>query len=159
MPETIALRYSVDCRLYLHKCSYRVIHYSHKRRETMARPLSQDLRERIINAYLEPDATLKSVAFRFQVGTATVTRMAAKHRKGESLLPKKMPGRTRKAIIGEELKVLRDLVMEFSDYSGQELAWKLQEITGNTYHRATINRRLVEMGFSVKKKHSLRKRG
>ncbi len=125
----------------------------------MARPLSQDLRERIINAYLEPDATLKSVAFRFQVGTATVTRMAAKHRKGESLLPKKMPGRTRKAIIGEELKVLRDLVMEFSDYSGQELAWKLQEITGNTYHRATINRRLVEMGFSVKKKHSLRKRG
>jgi transposase len=117
----------------------------------MARPLSQDLRERIINAYLEPGATLKSVTSRFQVGTATVTRMAAKHRKGESLLPKKMPGRTRKAIIGEELKLLRNLVMEFSDYSGQELAWELQERTGNGYHRATINRRLVEMGFSVKK--------
>ena len=54
----------------------------------MARPLSQDLRQRIINAYLEPGAILKSVASRFQVGTATVTRMAAKHRKGVFGSPK-----------------------------------------------------------------------
>ena len=117
----------------------------------MPKALSMDLRQRIVHAFLNKEGTTKEVAERFQVGSATVTRMVAKYRSGEGLQRKRPTGRRRKAIIGEELELLKSLVDKHPDYSGQELAWELNELTGKNYHRATINRRLVELNYTVKK--------
>jgi transposase len=92
----------------------------------MAKPLSPDLRKRVIVAVVKEDMSRHQAAARFNVGIATVIRWVAKFLKTGSMEPDKMGGRRPKNIRGEHeiflrqrIKagnfMLRGLVIEIAD--------------------------------------------
>lgn len=92
----------------------------------MARPLSQDLRQRIAAA-LNSGETTRSAAKRFGVSVATAVRIGQKWRSGRGLQPGKMGGHCRPILGGETAGWIRSRLAEKADMTMRGLAAELAE--------------------------------
>jgi transposase len=92
----------------------------------MARPLSQDLRQRIAAA-LNSGETTRSAAKRFGVSVATAVRIGQKWRSGRGLEPGKMGGHRRPVLCGETAEWIRTRLAEKNDLTMRALAAELAE--------------------------------
>lgn len=92
----------------------------------MAKPYSNDLRERVVSAVEEDGLSRHQAAARFAVGVSTVIRWVARFRETGSVAPDKMGGNRPKTIRGEHRDwlvqrckekdfTLRGLVAELAD--------------------------------------------
>jgi putative transposase len=90
----------------------------------MARPYSQDLRERVVAAVTKEGQSKASVGRRFGVSAGTVGNWICQHREMGSVLPGQMGGYRRQTIRGEQAEWLAQRVQE-EDFTLRGLVKKL----------------------------------
>jgi transposase len=109
---------------------------------------SEDLRKEIVAA-VERGMTKAQAARLFDVSLSSVKRYARSVRQGDSLTPKKSPGRPPKA--DEKVRTLleKDVEERPADTISQRRRF-LEHITGTDMSDATVRRLMKRLGFSQK---------
>jgi len=125
----------------------------------MPKPLSQDLRARVVAAYEGGRETLEVVALMFQIGVATVVRLLSLKRKTGSLDPKPHGGGQRPKLSGSDLELLKALVKDRPDATQAELAEALEHKVHKGVHARMVSRALERIGYSRKKNATPRRAG
>ena len=112
------------------------------------RAYSEDLRKKIVIA-IERGMPKAQAARTFDVSLSSVKRYARSVRQGESLAPKKSPGRPR--IVDEKARVLleKDVEERPSATVSQRRSF-LEHITGTDKSDSTVRRLMKRMGFTQK---------
>lgn len=118
----------------------------------MAASISLDLRRRVVKAYLEGGETYASIAARFEVGEASVSRWLHRHREfGDACALAHGGGQPRRLSPAQETQ-LNELVLAHPDWSEHEFGelirkdWKLE------VSDVTVGRAIRCLGYSVKKR-------
>jgi transposase len=125
----------------------------------MPQPLSLDLRRRILAAWKKQKLTTDEIAARFQVGSASVTRLKALFRETGSVEPRAHGG-GRERLIGQagEAK-LEELVQCHPDWNESQFSEELQRLLRINASDVTVGRAIRRLGYSVKKRRSSRRKG
>ncbi len=114
------------------------------------RAYSVDLREKIVDAVLGRGVSKEEAARTFGVGVSSVKRYVKKARKGESLAPKKAPGKERK--LGTSgMKLLEEDLHARPAVSYEERAEFLEGFLGVSVSKSTICRMIKCLGYTEKK--------
>lgn len=115
-------------------------------------PLSIDLRKRVIAAYdADPSQTQESVSQRFMISQSSVSRILAKHKKKESLVPGRQTGR--RCILSEvELDFLKSTLHEKNDMTLAEQTRELEKQRSIKVSVMTVSRALKRMKLTRKKR-------
>ena len=114
------------------------------------RPLSPDLRERIIEA-LQGGQTREQVAARFCVSLSSVQRLKRQWKEHQHLEPKPLPGRQR-AIQEDQTAELKQILATQNDWTLQNLAQAWEQHTGKAISKSALHRNLHWLGYSYKKR-------
>src|SRR3954465_13433433 len=112
------------------------------------KPISRDLRERILDTVKRGDGSLRQIAGRFLVSVSFITRLLQLHRSTGSLEPRPHGGGNPAVLGPEELEQLRELVRQQPDARLDELRQRL----GVSCSLMTISRALRKLGLPRKKK-------
>jgi transposase len=112
------------------------------------RAYSEDLRKKIVAAIERGMPKAQAVRL-FEVSLSSVKRYARIASQGESLKPKKSPGRPRKADEKVQLLLEKDLEERPSATISQRRRF-LEHITGTTLSDSTVRRCMKRLGFSQK---------
>ena len=89
------------------------------------KPISQDLRERILDTVQRGDGSLRQIARRFLVSVSFITRLLQLHRSTGSLEPRPHGGGNPAVLGPEDLQQLRKLVQKQPDATLEELRQRL----------------------------------
>ena len=117
----------------------------------MAKALSMDLRERVAAAIEAAEESHVLIARRFNVSVTTVERISRKLRQGESLVPRRPPGRT-PTLNEDHFDWLRREMSRDPYLSSYALTHLFNRaFPTRRVHRSTILRALHQLGFSFKK--------
>ena len=112
------------------------------------RAYSEDLRRKIVAA-IERGMPKAQVARTFDVSLSSVKRYARRVRQGDSLTPKKSPGRPRK--VDENARaLLEEDVKERPAATISQRRRFLEHLTGTTLSDSTVRRLMKRLGFSQK---------
>lgn len=103
------------------------------------RAYSEDIRSRVIEAYLVDRVSQRQVALRFNVSLGFVRKLVKHYRETGSLTPKKHGGPTRK-IDKNSLQVLLRLVEREPSPPLSQLCETLAQETGLQLSRSTVSR-------------------
>lgn len=114
------------------------------------KPLSLDLRRRIVAAYERDDGTQAQLAQRFEVGQATVERLVRLKRETGRLTPKPHAGGTDPQITEADRASLEEALEREPDLRQQDLADRFAA-AGRPMSRATVGRALARMRITRKK--------
>jgi transposase len=112
------------------------------------RAYSEDLRKKIVAA-IERGMSKAEAARTFDVSLSSVKRYARTVRQGDSLTPKKSPGRPRK--VDEKAQAL--LKEDVKERSGATISQRrrfLEHITGTDLSGSTVRRLMKRLGFTQK---------
>lgn len=111
----------------------------------MPAPLSLDLRNRIVEAARTHPH--RAVAKRFAVSVATVERLVARDRAGESLEPKPHGGGAERLVGKRGERLLTQWIEENPTLTQTTLAARFEKETGQTISRQTVGRTLARLGY------------
>jgi len=117
---------------------------------------SVDLRERVVAAFDRTGMTDLEAAALFKIGEATVRRWKRLHREKGSLEPKKFGGGNPPRVAPDQYAVVRAIVEEKPDLTDQEVAWEFHRRTGRCVSRSSMNRVLLKLALTGKKRLSSR---
>jgi transposase len=120
----------------------------------MPKPLSLDLRERVVAAQSESRGTYDEMATRFGIGRATFNRWVNRWRKTGSVAPLPHAGGQARRVDAVQMKTIAEFISEKPDATRAELAASLAKKTGIQVSVATIGRALTKLGLSRKKRPS-----
>src|SRR4051794_23442001 len=112
------------------------------------KPLSNDLRQRILDAVDNREGSRRKLAARFSVNTSTITRLLQLRRQTGSFEPRPHGGGVEPTLDHDALERLRKLVEETPDATLGALKQKL----GVSGSRMIICRALQKLGLPLKKK-------
>jgi transposase len=122
----------------------------------MARPLSIDLRNRIVAAH-ETGATCEEIAEKLSIGRASVSRVLRRNRECDGTLEPEPHGGGHLFLVAEDAyPELRALVAEMPDRTAQELCYAWAERTGVDVSRSTMQRTLHRADLTWRKNSSRR---
>ena len=113
---------------------------------------SVDLRERVVAAFDRASMTDQEAAALFKIGEATVRRWKRLQRKQGSLEPKPFGGGNPPRVAPEQYPVVHAIVEEQPDLTDQEVAWEFHRQTGRSVSRSSMNRTLLKLNLTRKKK-------
>ncbi len=116
----------------------------------MARPLSNDLRARLISA-VEGGMSRRSAAKRFGVAASTAIKWVDRWRRTGNVGPRPQGGDRRSRRIEAHAEEILALVEEIPDITLGELAEHLDELHGLTVAQSTVWRLLDRHGMTFKK--------
>lgn len=127
----------------------------------MPKPLSNDLRERIILAHVNENLSYKQLAARFCVGEASVKRLVWRWRETGSIAPTTEYVRGPAPLISDEnLELVRQWLAEKPDMLIEEMIARLEKEVGVVVSQPTVSRALkLRLDMSRKKKPSSRPKG
>src|SRR2546429_7482504 len=116
----------------------------------MAEPYPVSLRIRIVNAYEAGEGSYATLARQFQLGTASIKRWVAQHRRDGHVHPKAKAGGTRSSIGGAAVDAL---IAELADPTAGELAaaYNRRRRGRSRVHVSSIKRALPRHYYVVKK--------
>lgn len=122
----------------------------------MPAPYSDDLRERVVSAYLSGGGTYEEIAARFAVGRATVDRWVSRFRRTESVAPDAMGGDRHSKLDEEGRGLVRRLVEAQPDITREEL---VKELAAHDLHvsKSCVQRALESLSLTRKKRRSMRR--
>lgn len=118
----------------------------------MSKPLSLDLRQRIIKAREEEQKTYQELADDFHVGIATVKRLFWLFNKTGEVKPRPHGGGRQPSLDDDALEVVRVIVSEKPDLTESEIREELRKRAKIDVSRSTIGRVLRRLGLTRKKK-------
>lgn len=113
---------------------------------------SVDLRERVIAAFDAGDMTDEQVAELFKVGEATVHRWKRLKRETGTLDRRPGGGGYPPRVAPEQYDLVRKIVEENPDSTDQEVAWEFHRRTGRSVSRSSMNRVLLKLALTRKKR-------
>src|SRR4051794_7991094 len=111
-------------------------------------PLSNDLRQRILDAVDNKEGSRRKLAARFKVNTSTITKLLRLRRQTGSYEPRPHAGGVAPTLDGDALEQLRRLVEETPDATLEALRQEM----GTSGSRMIICRALQKLGLPRKKK-------
>ncbi len=111
---------------------------------------SLDIREKIVNTYLEGNTTVRGVAKRFRVSPGVVQRLLNLKRTKNNLAPLKPSGGKPSQLEGYKVQVI-EMVAQYPDYTLEEYCEYCEEITGVRLSASAMCRFLQKQNLSVKK--------
>ena len=112
------------------------------------RPLSQDLRARIVSAYLSGEGSHETLAERFSVSPRVVGKLVQQYRELGTLEPQLHRRGRKPAITGDDLEALKKHVADFPDATAEER----HDALGLTCTVKTVYETLHRLGYSFKKR-------
>jgi transposase len=124
----------------------------------MVTPLSMDLRQRIVSAYVAGNRTYEEIARLFNVGRASVSRLLSRERRGDGLEPQPHAGGRVPQIPPEQHAALELLVRAHPDATRAELCARWAEEHGVNVSPSTMGRALKTAGFVRKKNASAQRK-
>jgi transposase len=112
---------------------------------------SEDFRQKIVEAYMDGEGTVRGIAERFKVGKDTVRRYLKLYREKNSL-EKKPHGGGRQSILSQDdgYEKLRKLVEENKTLYDREYCKLLKERYGIQIGKSSLNRALQKLALSKK---------
>jgi transposase len=114
----------------------------------MPRPLSIDLRKRIVDAYDENTTSLRQVASQFGVGEATVYRFVQLYRKTGSCEARPHGGGMPRRLDQEQQERLREMALARPEATIAELTAELAARLDVRVSPSTVSRTLYRLGLS-----------
>lgn len=118
----------------------------------MATPVR--LREAIIRAFHDRGLSYEAIADLLAVGRATVSRVLRRHRETGSVQPRPRGGGNFSPIRDDAEQQLRILIATQPDLTVAEMAAELGRATGIRTSRSSVQRALVRLGYTRKKRAS-----
>ena len=115
------------------------------------KPLSNDLRQRIIDAYNHGEGSQRTLAQRFSVSRPTVERLCARFKATGSVEPTPRRNGPRPIVGEEDFARIDAWIEDQCDLTQQELADRFSEETGRRVSQRTISRVLRRMQQTRKK--------
>jgi len=115
------------------------------------RPLSKDIREKIVNTYEEGNTSIRKVAERFRVSKNTVQKLVKQKRETGNINPQKARGGKPSQLTGWEKEVTR-MVEEHSDYTLSEYCELWEDRGGVRLSESAMCRFLGKLKLTRKKK-------
>ena len=112
---------------------------------------SLDLRQRVLDAYLNGEGSQEHVAQRFSVSRSFVQKMLRLHRSGASIAPKPRGGNHAPKIAEADLPVVAALVEAQPDATLEELCAGFADQALKSVSIATMHRATKRLGYTVKK--------
>jgi transposase len=122
--------------------------------KVMAKPISLDLRRRVVEAYKSDEGTMQKLATRFCLGINTVCRWVQLDLVYRDLSPRPHGGGVPPKITYNQFPELRALVAEKPDRTLVDLAVEWGRRTGQLVHASSMGRALARAGLSRKKNFS-----
>src|SRR5215211_1179640 len=113
---------------------------------------SEDLRQKIVDA-VRRGASKRETAGLFGVSLSSVKRFTRMEREGDSLAPKKPPGRPPKGTDATRRLLEADLAERPAARSASERRRYLERMTGESMSDSTVRRLVERLGHSRKKDH------
>jgi transposase len=121
----------------------------------MAKPLSVDLRKRIVARWKQGGISVDELADAFMVGRASVSRLVRLQRETGSVEPRGHGGGRPRKIDDAGRAHLRALVEQHPDWTTYELTDAYLAWSSVKVHRSTVLRALHAQGFTRKKSRYL----
>jgi transposase len=118
------------------------------------KPYSFDLRQRVVTAVEDGDATIAEVAAMFRVGKTFVKKMLRLRRESGNVAPQPHGGGAPAALTPQQLRVLRQQVAKEPGATLAELRRFLHETEGVAVSEATVCRALQRLCLPRKKRVS-----
>jgi len=112
---------------------------------------SFDLRQKIVDTYLEGGISQRQLAERFKVALSFVEKILKQYRETGSSAPKIRIQQTPPKLNEEQLNILQEIVEANNDATLAEIRILLEQKTGVLIGRSTVDRMLNQMEFTVKK--------
>ena len=122
----------------------------------MGRAYSVDLRERVVASFDREGMTDQEAAALFRIGEATVRRWKRLKRETGALRRRPGGGGNPPRIAPEQYDVVLAILGEHPDLTDQEVAWEFHRRTGHSVSRSSMNRVLLKLGLTRKKRASRR---
>jgi transposase len=113
---------------------------------------SVDLRERVVAVFDRTGMTEEQVAALFKVGEATVRRWKRLKRETGSLERRPGGGGNPPRVDPEQYAIVREILGEKPDLTDQEVAWEFHRRTGRSVSRSSMNRVLLKLALTRKKR-------
>lgn len=124
----------------------------------MARALSKEIREKIVDAYKRGMGTIAEIANIFGIDPRTVSAYLQIDRETGDLTPKSHPGRT--PILNEpNLAIIKAIIMSNSDGTLQEYSDAFKKQTGIEVTFVTIHNACKKLNIRRKKRPTSLKKG
>ena len=122
------------------------------------RPYSDDLRKRVVDAYLAKEGTMLALAERFFVSESFVTKLWVRWLETGSTDPRPHGGGKARVLEAADLKAIEQILKVKPDSTLPELCAALAERRGKSVSCPTMSRALAGLGKS-RKKNASGKRG
>ena len=113
---------------------------------------SDDLRKKIVQAYLNKEDSLRGLAERFSVSLNFVWLLWKRYQATGSVRPKPHAGGQVSVMNSDCLSILRDLIRQKNDATLPELQEQFRQKTGLQVSTGTLSLALKKLGLSRKKK-------
>ena len=104
------------------------------------KPYSQDLRQKIVDTYLQEGESIREVAKRFQVSSGFVYRLLKNYRQTGTVKPKAHKGGKSAKLNSQQIDLVQELMEQRRDATLQELCNLLENRTGIKISRSTMSR-------------------
>lgn len=117
------------------------------------KPLSLDLRQRIIDVHTNEGISQRQLAERFQVSLSSVQRLLKRWRQGEGLEPKAHGGGHPPLLNADQRERVKALIEANNDATLEELQVLVDEQEAVWVSRSTMGRITQTLGLTRKKKH------
>jgi transposase len=117
---------------------------------------SLDLREKILEAYLQKEGAIRPLAQRFKVSARFVGELSARFRRTGSAAPKPHGGGNPSCIAPSQYETISALVKQHPDATLKELCGYFQEQCQATPSKSSMQRVLDKLQLTRKKRPNMR---
>jgi transposase len=112
---------------------------------------SLDLRQKIVDTYLEGGISQRQLAERFCVTLSFIEKLLKQYRETGNIAPKVRIQQTAPKLNEQQLNILQEIVQANNDATLSEIREHLKDKTGITIAVSTVDRMLRKLSISLKK--------
>lgn len=117
------------------------------------KPYSQDLRQKIIEAYYNQEGSQRQIAQRFCVSLSFIQNLLKRYRNSGTLDPRPHGGGQSSKLNPDQMTLLAQLVRENQSLTLEQLCHKLELAIGIKISRATMGRIIKKLNLSNNRNH------
>lgn len=119
------------------------------------KPYSQDLRQKVFDAYQRKEGSQRQLAKRFSVSLSFVQNLLKRHREHQTIEPKPHGGGAQPKLTDQQVGLVAQFIEQKNDATLVELCARLEHETGVQVSRATMGRLTQKLNLTRKKRRSM----